>query len=250
MKLIHSASFSINLFMLLMISTAGAWNSPSSSSSSSRRQILQKGTASIFAGTFMGNLLCNMNDKDCKRLDKILLPPASLAESLPSTKDLSRLQKGHSRVRYLLEHWEDVTQICGKGVMSDVERKQVIRTEGGGGGFCEKNPLMVQEFLGYKSINDPLFKADKLMLKAAPLVDPNELENYLDVVEAYREKADQGSMMAYTSSWGEANPNGGKEVIDEYLDRTKVEVEQTEVLLRSILGYLNLDVLPPSKSSV
>lgn len=139
--------------------------------------------------------------------------------------------------------------MCGKGVMSDVERKQVIRTEGGGGGFCEKNPLLVQEFLGYKSINDPLFKADKLMLKAAPLVDPNELENYLDVVEAYREKADQGAMMAYTSSWGEANPNGGKEVIDEYLERTKVEVEQTEVLLRSILGYLKLEVLPPSKAS-
>ena len=87
--------------------------------------------------------------------------------------------------------------------MSDLERKQVIRTEGGGGGFCEKSPLKVQDYLGYKSTNDPLFKADKLMLKATPLVDPDSFEDYLDVVERYREKADQGAMMAYTSSWGE-----------------------------------------------
>ena len=49
------------------------------------------------------------------------------------------------------------------------------------------------------------------MLKAATLVEPGLFEDYLDVVEQYREKADQGSMMAYTSSWGEANPGGGKE---------------------------------------
>jgi hypothetical protein len=86
------------------------------------------------------------------------------------------------------------------------------------------------------------------MVKAAPLVDPDNFEAYLDVVEKYREKADQGAMMAYTSSWGEANPNGGKDIIEEYLLDTKVEVETTEKLLRSALGYLNLEVLPPSKS--
>lgn len=47
-------------------------------------------------------------------------------------------------------------------------------------------------------------------------------------------------------SWGEANPNGGKEVVDEYLERTKDEVKETERLLRAILGALNLEVLPPS----
>jgi len=37
-------------------------------------------------------------------------------------------------------------------------------------------------------------------------------------------------------------------VIDEYLESTKLEVEKTEVLLLSILGYLNLEVLPASKA--
>mmetsp|Transcript_2811 Transcript_2811/g.4067 ORF Transcript_2811/g.4067 Transcript_2811/m.4067 type:complete len:235 (-) Transcript_2811:35-739(-) len=172
----------------------------------------------------------------------------SYAVSTPSNKELERLQKGHARVTYLLDNWDAETEICGKNIMSDLERKQVIRTDGGGGGICEKTPLRVQDFLGYKSTEDPLFKADKLMVRAAPLVDPDNFEEYLDVVEKYREKADQGAMMAYTSSWGEANPNGGKDIIEEYLVSTKVEVEKTESLLRAVLGYLNLDVLPPSRS--
>lgn len=173
--------------------------------------------------------------------------PANAA-AVPTPKDLTKLQRGHARVRYLLENWDSITSICGKGVMTDMERKQIVRTEGGGGGFCERSPLNVQEYLGYKSTEDPLFKADKLMFKAAELVDQDVLEDYLDIVEQYREKADQGSMMAYTSSWGEANPNGGKELIDEYLERTQEEVVKTEVLLRDVLKYLNLEVLPPSKS--
>jgi hypothetical protein len=104
----------------------------------------------------------------------------------------------------------------------------------------------VQEFLGYRSTQDPLFKVEKLLVRAAPLVgNPDQVEDYLELVEQYREKADQGAMMAYTSSWGEANPNGGKEVIDEYLEKTKVDVETTERLLKEIMGYLNLQPLPP-----
>ena len=178
-----------------------------------------------------------------------ILSQPSNASSIPTQTELSKLQKGHARVQYLLKNWDDITSVCNKGVMSDLERKQVIRTEGGGGtgNFCQKDPLKVQDFLGYKSTTDPLFKADKLMVNAGPLVDPNDFEDYLDLVEKYREKADQGAMMAYTSSWGEANPGGGKEVIDEYLDRTKDEVVETEKILRKILGFLKLEVLEASK---
>ena len=182
-----------------MIPSAWSWTSSSKSQSQSqsqsRRDIFKSTTAAIFGGASTANIILNNIQ---------LLPPPSFAEpSLPSPKDLEKLQKGHARVRYLLENWDDITQVCGKGVMSDLERKQVVRTEGGGGGFCEKTPLKVQDYLGYKSTTDPLFKADKLMLKAAPLVENDSFEDYLDVVERYREKADQGSMMAYTSSWGE-----------------------------------------------
>jgi hypothetical protein len=91
--------------------------------------------------------------------------------------------------------------------MSDVERKQVIRTEGGAGGsLCTKTPLRVQEFMGYKSITDPLYKIDKVLIRAGPLVDPSDFEDYFDAVEQYRATADATALLAYTSSWGEANP--------------------------------------------
>ena len=171
------------------------------------------------------------------------LPEPSLAAAVPSSKELERFPLGLARVRYLLDHWEEITTKCG----SNPNSKQVVRTEGGGGGFCDRTPLRVQEFLGYKSTDDPLFKADKLMLRAAPLVDPDYFEDYLSVVERYREKADNGSMMAYTSSWGEANPNGSKDAIDEYLERTRDEVKGTEQLLKQVCAYLDLKDLPPIK---
>jgi hypothetical protein len=176
------------------------------------------------------------------------LPCASTAATAPAPADLKRLQLGHSRVQYLLENWDKLTQSCNNKAMSSTESKQIIRTEGGGGGFCDKSPLIVQEYLGYKSTTDPLFKADSLMLRAVPLVDGSVMDeaDYVDLVEQYREKADQTSLLAFTSSWGEANPNGGKETVDEYLDKTKEVVMETEVLLRKVLNALQLEVLQPA----
>jgi hypothetical protein len=103
--------------------------------------------------------------------------------------------------------------------------------------------------MGYKSTEDPLYRVDKLMVRAAPLVDPNDFENYLEVVEKYKDKADNTAMMAYTSSWGEANPNGGKEVIDDYLERTKEDVLESEKYLKQIVvQYLKLEPLTPMKN--
>eukprot|EP00565_Helicotheca_tamesis_P005770 CAMPEP_0185728558 /NCGR_PEP_ID=MMETSP1171-20130828/3881_1 /TAXON_ID=374046 /ORGANISM="Helicotheca tamensis, Strain CCMP826" /LENGTH=245 /DNA_ID=CAMNT_0028397279 /DNA_START=54 /DNA_END=791 /DNA_ORIENTATION=+ len=196
---------------------------------SSRRDALQRFGSAIVGGT--AAILINA--------------PPSEAAANPSPSELKKLQLGYGRVQYLLSNWDAITSTCGTKIMSDAERKQVVRTEGGGGGTCDKTPLRVQEFLGYKSTEDPLYRADKLMVRAAQLVDPDSLEDYLDIVEKYREKADQTAMMAFTSSWGEANPNGGKEVVDDYLERTKVDAEETEKLLKSVLGFLNLDILPP-----
>jgi hypothetical protein len=69
------------------------------------------------------------------------------------------------------------------------------------------------------------------------------------LVEQYRDKSDQTSLLAYTSSWGEANPNGSKDTTDDYLLQTKKVVSETEVLLRKILVGLNLEILPPSEKT-
>jgi hypothetical protein len=177
----------------------------------------------------------------------IVVPPLALAAAPPTKEELAKIQRGHARVQYLLENWNSITKVCGTATMSDTERKQVIRTEGGGGtDQCERTPLKVQDYMGYKSTEDPLYRADKLMVRAASLVDAVDFENYLDVVERYKDKSDQTALLAYTSSWGEANPNGGKEVIEDYLEQTKDQVIESEKLLRQALQYLHLEVLPPS----
>ena len=175
------------------------------------------------------------------------VPPLPASAAVPTAEELSRLQKGHARVKYLLDNWDEVTKVCGKTVMTDTERRQVLRTNGGGGtDACIRTPLVVQDYLGYKSTTDPLFKVDKLMLKAAPLAGDNQ-DEYLDVVERYRENADQTAVLAYTSSWaGEENPNGSAENIENYLEQTHGFAIKTEELLRLSLKYLDLPVLPAS----
>ena len=133
-----SSSLPILTLTCLQINGGLAWTSPTSDSALSRRQTFEKAASAILTGAAFTNTV-------------LASPQPAFAESVPSAKELSKLQKGHARVRYLLENWNDITEICGKGVMSDLERKQVIRTEGGGGGFCEKSPLKVQDYLGYKS---------------------------------------------------------------------------------------------------
>lgn len=220
-----AASPFLVLVASLLVGVVHSWSQKAPAQS--RRELLSQGAAAAFFAVAAA-------------------PPAAFAAAPPSPQELEKLQKGHARVQYLLDHWDEVTQVCGTAIMSDAERRQVVRTEGGGGTTgCSKTPLRVQEFMGFKSTEDPLYRADKLMVKATPLVDPDDLDGYLEAVEKYKEKADNTAMMAYTSSWGEANPNGGKEVIEEYLERTKADVIDSEKSLRSVLKYLNLSTLPP-----
>eukprot|EP00531_Pseudo-nitzschia_arenysensis_P004786 CAMPEP_0116132596 /NCGR_PEP_ID=MMETSP0329-20121206/9637_1 /TAXON_ID=697910 /ORGANISM="Pseudo-nitzschia arenysensis, Strain B593" /LENGTH=266 /DNA_ID=CAMNT_0003627131 /DNA_START=27 /DNA_END=827 /DNA_ORIENTATION=- len=170
--------------------------------------------------------------------------PANAA-AVPTAAELEKLRKGHARVQYLLQNWEDITEVCKNN--SDQATKQVVRTDGGD--KCEKTPLNVQIYMGYKSTEDPLYKADKLMVRAASLVkDDFDQADYLEAVENYKEKADNTAMMAYTSSWGEANPNGGKDVIDDYLEKTRLDVVSSEKSLRLVLKYLGLEPLPASEN--
>jgi hypothetical protein len=170
----------------------------------------------------------------------------AMAAAVPSPEEIQRLQKGHSRLTYLLLNWDKLTTFCGNKSTAETSTvpKQVIPTEDGrgGGNTCERTPLVIQEYMGAKSINDPLFKADKFMLRAVPLA--NDQDAYLDAVERYREKADMVSLMAYTSSWTGANQGFG---VEDSLESTKQDVMVLEKTLKEILGYLDLKILPPSK---
>ena len=66
------------------------------------------------------------------------------------------------------------------------------------------------EYLGFKSTNDPLFKAETTMMRLKDLAGDREVEFY-EAVDAFSQNAEEANSMAFVSSWGESNPGGGKD---------------------------------------
>lgn len=119
--------------------------------------------------------------------------PASAKSGVPSESELANLAKGYSRLQYLLGNWEALTTVCIKGCVGEPEQCGCIR-----------DPVIVQSYMGFKSMNDPLFKADQLMIRAQPLVPADkDLDEYTNAIDRWTLKCDAANIMAYTSSWGE-----------------------------------------------
>ena len=110
-------------------------------------------------------------------------PPALAA--VPTATELSRISEGLARIDYLLDNWDKLTTVC-KGTPDELEAKQTVKiVDGLGGTRCSKSPLIVQKFIGAASTLDPLFKAEKVMIRAVPLVDSEKADAYNDAVDEY-----------------------------------------------------------------
>jgi len=166
-------------------------------------------------------------------------PPAAFAAStLPTPAELSRLPAGLARIDMLLDNWDKITTVCN-GVLSEDELKQVTTFQSQ---KCNKSPLAVQKYIGAASTLDPLFKADKLMIRATPLVAENDAEAYSNAVDAYITKQQMSSTMAYTSSWsGIENPNGNNQAIEDALLEAKKEVVELRSSVAAVVELLKLE---------
>ena len=163
---------------------------------------------------------------------KISSPLSQLSKGVPSKDELKRLAVGYSRLQYLLKNWEKETTVCIKGCTGKYENCGCIR-----------DPQIVQVYMGYKSMNDPLFKAGDLMMRAAELVpDDANFDKYNEAMEKWNNKADAGDVMAYVSSWGEANPGGGQDEIARYLEKSRKEVVESANLLKTIIDILGIPI--------
>ena len=155
---------------------------------------------------------------------------AALTKGEPGPEELKRLTLGYMRLQYLLSNWEAETTVCIKGCKGKYESCG-----------CTRDPLVVQAYMGYKSMDDPLFRAGDLMLRASSLIGSDaDFERYTAAMEKWNNKADSGNVMAYVSSWGEANPGGGQDEILRYLNKSKKEVEESASILKTILDCLKL----------
>lgn len=94
--------------------------------------------------------------------------------------------------------------------------------------------------MGYKATNDPLFKAEKTLRRLYPLVPMDKDVEFIDAVEAFAENADEASGMAFISSWGEANPGGGKDRVELFIERAHKNVIVASNSLETVIKILDL----------
>lgn len=174
-------------------------------------------------------------------------PPAAHAAAVASQAELDRLVVGYNGIRKLLENWDLETIKCYADESSASCKSSEARRQAASSNMakcsCDFDPARVQEVMGFKSTKHPLYLADQVMIRAQPLLAPDaDFEAYDAAIEEWAQRAENANVMSYTSSWGEANPGGGRDAVKKYLDRSKAEVEKSAALLRKVLSFLPVKV--------
>lgn len=141
--------------------------------------------------------------------------------------DKAKIVKGYKRLTYLLDNWEKETTKCNRNDNPYIG--------------CERTPEKVMEYLGYKSMEDPLFRADKTLMRLQTAYAQDD-PDFQDAVDVFMEKAEEGNGMAFISSWGEANPGGGKDRVELFIERSKKDVIESKQSLETVIRILNLSV--------
>eukprot|EP00980_Cylindrotheca_fusiformis_P006691 scaffold1398_cov116-Cylindrotheca_fusiformis.AAC.8 len=159
----------------------------------------------------------------------VFSPNQSIAAVSQEQKDKENIVKGYRRLQYLLDNWEAETTVCKTGQETTF------------GDRCERTPLKVMDYLGFKNINDPLFKADNAMLRLRALVPTDKEVDFYEAVEQFADNAEEASSMAFVSSWGEANPGGGKDRVKLFIERSKNNVIKSRDSLKTVIDILKLE---------
>ncbi|KAL7528464.1 hypothetical protein ACHAWF_002569 [Thalassiosira exigua] len=163
----------------------------------------------------------------------ILAPSPAAAASSQQQKDKDNIVKGYNRLQYLLDNWEAETTVCKTGQEEKIRQTTF-------GDKCERTPTKVMEYLGFKSTNDPLFKADATMMRLKDAVPGDREVDFYDAVDAFAQNADEANSMAFVSSWGEANPGGGKDRVKLFIERSKNNVIVSRDSLKTVMDIFDL----------
>merc|ERR1719238_1322245 len=151
-------------------------------------------------------------------------PPRAAFASL-DPNDMSRFKKALEGVNYLLDNWEQETTECTTG----------------GVGVCTDQPDKVRYYFGLRTTDYPLFQLDKLYTKAqAKLPDDADFEEWIEATEGLASQIAKINELAYTSSFGEYNPGGGKEQVRKYLLLCQEQVIKSKGSLETIIKLLKI----------
>ena len=155
------------------------------------------------------------------------LVPTAASAAIP---EVARLKTGYDGIQYLLGAWEKETvKRCGQA------GQVVLATE------CERDTNKVPAALGLKTTDHPLFKVEKLF-KAAILADDGglDIDAWNGATEAFIQHSTSAQEYAYTASFAEYNPSGGKDQVAKYMDLSKEELALARDALKDVLTQLGV----------
>jgi len=141
----------------------------------------------------------------------------------------AKLKKGLDGIDYLLNNWEKETFIkCGTS-------GQVVTAA-----ECDRDAKKVPAALGLTSTEAPLFKVERLFKGAlSPDVD---IDAWNTATEQFVQHSTSAQEYAYTASFGEYNPSGGKDQVAKYMDLSKEELVLARKALAEVLTQLGYKI--------
>ncbi|CAJ1376974.1 unnamed protein product [Effrenium voratum] len=153
--------------------------------------------------------------------------------------DKDRLITGYKDLVYMMQNFNKVTRKCDKN-QENVQR--ALQSGQNSPDSCIAQPLVVRKYLGQTSIKANLFDTKNLLvnLELDGLVPSNKEDEYGDLVEDFEKFKRESDEWAYSSSWAEANPGGGRDRTEDYLLRSKTQAEKATKTLGKIMEILGL----------
>jgi len=165
--------------------------------------------------------------------------PAAAASKQVTEQDLQRIADGYKDLVYLMNNWNKETRDCTE-VQTNIQRTLTSGTQSPD--ECKATPDIVRKYMGTRSINEKLFNTQQLWIdiETQDLVPAKEDDRFSEAVEDFEKHKRQASEWAYTSSWGSANPGGGRDKVEDYLLRSKSEAALATESLGVIVDILKL----------
>ena len=156
-----------------------------------------------------------------------------------SQADKDRLARGYKDLVYMMKNFNTVTRKCEKN-QENIQR--ALQSGQASPDGCIANPLVVRKYLGQTSIKADLFNTKDLLvnMELAGMVPSKNEDEYGDLVEDFETYKRQSDEWAYSSSWAEANPGGGRDRTEDYLLRSKGLADKATKTLGRIVEILGL----------
>mmetsp|Transcript_22067 Transcript_22067/g.41586 ORF Transcript_22067/g.41586 Transcript_22067/m.41586 type:complete len:221 (+) Transcript_22067:48-710(+) len=147
--------------------------------------------------------------------------PVQAKAAAPNIKaDKERLVAGYKDLVYMMNNFDTVTRKCDK---NQDRISQALQSGTASPNACIAQPLTVRKYLGQTSIKANLFDTKQMLVnfELAGMVPNDKEDEYGDLVEEFERCKRESDEWAYSSSWAEANPGGGRDRTEDYLLRSK-----------------------------